>query len=213
MRGRPGDEASDRAQGWRVILDAALSRRTPVPHDRTTAFAKATGLVRRLQSVVTSFKIGKDVRSFLATAAYLYACFGLLLLYKAMLLHERGVDYTPYGLAAGKALLLAKFVLIGDKLRLGAHSEGHSRIYLIIRKSALFLLLIIALSVVEEAIVGVLHDRSVGDTLIGLGHGRLGEIIATSLLLFLVLIPYFAYREIDMMLGEGKLLEMLRRRG
>jgi hypothetical protein len=212
MRGRPGDEASDRAQGWRGILDAAPWRRTPVLHDRTTPFAKAADLYCRLQSMVTSFRLGKDVRSFLATAAYLYACFGLLLLYKAMLLHERGVDYEPYGLAAAKALLLAKFVLVGDKLGLGAHSQGHGRIYLIIRKSALFFLLIIALSVIEETIVGVLHDRSVVDTLVGLGRGRLGEIIAMSLLLFLVLIPYFAYREIDTMLGEGKLLKMLRRR-
>jgi hypothetical protein len=65
---------------------------------------------------------------------------------------------------------------------------------------------------IEEAIVGALHDQSVGDTPVGLGHGRLGEIVATSLLLFLVLIPYFACREIETMLGEGKLLEMLRRR-
>jgi len=161
----------------------------------------------------TGLRIGKELRLFLATAAYLYACFGLLLLYKAMLLHDRGIEYAPYGLAAAKALLLAKFVLVGDKLQLGTQIRGRSRMYLVIRKSTFFFLLIIALSVVEEVIVGALHDRSVGETLVGLGHGRLGEIMATSLLLFVILIPYFAYREIDTMLGEGKLLEMLRRPG
>ena len=34
--------------------------------------------------------------------------------------------------------------------------------------------------------------------------------MATSLLLFVILIPYFAYREIDAMLGACNLLEMLR---
>jgi hypothetical protein len=125
---------------------------------------------------------------------------------------DRGIDYAPYGLAAGKALLLAKFMLIGDKLQLGENRRPRSRINVIIHKSALFFLFIIGLSVVEEVIIGLLHDRSAADTLVGLGHGRLGEIMAASLLLFLVLIPYFAYREIDSMLGEGTLLEMLRRR-
>jgi hypothetical protein len=210
-RGRTG-EASNRAQSWRVILDAVRSLRKSAPGDRTTPFPQATYLDSRLRSMVAGLRIGRELRLFLATTAYLYSCFGLLLLYKAMILHERGVDYAPYGLASAKALLLAKFVLVGDKLRLGAQLRGHSRLYLIIRKSALFFLLIIVLSVIEEATVGVLHDRSVVDTLVGLGRGRLGEIMATSLLLFVVLIPYFAYREIDTMLGEGKLFEMLRRR-
>lgn len=105
------------------------------------------------------------LRSFPATAADFYACYGFLLLYKATLLHDQGVDYAPYGLAAGKALLPAKFVLIGDKLQLGAQIRGRrSLIYFIMRKSTLFFLLMIALSVVEEAIVGALHGRSVRDT-------------------------------------------------
>jgi hypothetical protein len=162
--------------------------------------------------MVNGLKIGKELRLYLAMAGYLYACFGALLLYKTTLLRDRGIDYAPYGLAAGKALLLAKFMLIGDELQLGANVRPSSGINVIIRKSALFFLLIIVLSVVEEVIVGLLHGRSAADTMVGLGHGRLGEIMATSLLLFLILIPYFAYREIDRMLGEGKLLEMLRRR-
>ena len=205
-------EASNRAQSSGMILDAVRPRRKSKPSDRTGPFAQADYLYHRLRSMAAGLRVGKHLRLFLATAAYLYACYGLLLIYKAVLLNERGVDYAPYGLAVAKALLLAKFVLIGDKLQLGARIGGRSRMYIILRKSVLFFLLMIALSIIEEAIVGLLHDRSVGDTLVGLGHGRLGEIMATSLLLFVVLIPYFAYREIDTMLGEGKLLEMLRRR-
>jgi hypothetical protein len=210
MRGRANNEAIGRARPWHVVLDVTLSRWAPCAARLSRSFAKAADLDRRLGAMATSGGIGKHLRSFLATATYLYACFGLLLLYKAMILHDRGIDYTPYGLAAGKALLLAKFMLIGDKLQLGAQIGGGNRIYLILRKSGFFFLLIIVLSVVEEAIVGILHNRSVGATLVGLGHGRIGEIMATSLLLFVILIPYFAYREIDTMLGAGKLLEMLR---
>jgi hypothetical protein len=174
--------------------------------------AQAADVDHRMRVRFTGLRIGKELRSFLGTAVYLYACFAVLLFYKATILHDRGIDYEPYGLAAIKALLLAKFVLIGDKLRLGGHIRGHSSLYLILRRSALFFLLLITLSVAEQAIAAVLHDRSVGEMLIGLGRGRSGEIVAMSLLLFVILIPYFACREIDTMLGRGKLLEMLRRR-
>jgi hypothetical protein len=160
--------------------------------------------------VTTSHRIGKNLRSYLAMAVYLYACFGSLLRYKAMLLHDRRVDYAPHGLAAGKALLLAKFVLMGAKCSLGRKSAAPAAYCRYMRVVGSFLLTI-GLSVIQEATVGLFHDRLVRDTLVRLGHGRSGEIIATSLVPFVTLIPYFAYQEIDTMPCEGKLLEMLRR--
>lgn len=64
----------------------------------------------------------------------------------------------------------------------------------------------------EDAVVGAIHAQSVRDTLDELVHGRVAEIMVTSLLLFVILVPYFTYLQLDTMLGEGKLLEMLWRR-
>jgi hypothetical protein len=157
-------------------------------------------------------RLDHTLREYIATFAYLYVCFGALLLYKAAILRGYGVDYAPYGLAAGKALLLAKFMLIGRKLRIGAHSSSGTLMHAIIYKSVLFLLLLIGLSALEETIVGLIHHQTSGDALAQLRGGRLGQILAASLLLFLILVPYFAYRELDRVLGEGKILQLLRRR-
>lgn len=158
----------------------------------------------------TRRRFGHGLREFLATSAYLYVCFAALLLYKTAILRGHGIGYAPYGLAAGKALLLAKFMLIGRELGLGTHSRGGTPLHAILTKSVLFLLLVIGLSVVEEAIVGVIHHRTISRSLAELGDGRLGTIMAASLLLWLILIPYFAYKELDAVLGEGKLRQLLR---
>ncbi len=162
-------------------------------------------------NATTGWRLGQELPEYLATSVYLYVCFGALLLYKTAILRGHGIDYAPYGLAAGKALILAKFMLIGSKLGIGTHSRGGTPLHAILSKSVLFLLLLIGLSVVEEAIVGLIHHRTISDSLAELGDGRLGTIIATSLLLWLILIPYFAYKEIDLALGEGKLRQLLRR--
>ena len=155
-------------------------------------------------------RLGHELREYVAIAAYLYVCFAALLIFKAATLRGHGIGYAPYGLAAGKALLLAKFMLVGHKLRIEAGSV--TLMHLIVYKSVLFLLLLVGLSGIEEVILGLIHHRAIGEALAELGGGRLGQIMASSLVLFLILIPYFAYRELDGALGEGRLLQLLRHR-
>lgn len=150
------------------------------------------------------------LNEFLSAFVYLYICFGSLLLYKATILREHGIDYVPLGLALGKALLLAKFMLIGHKLHVGENVPG-TLMRVIAFKSGLFLLVLLGLTALEEAIVSLLHHRTIADAF-QLSDGKLGEAIAASLLLLLILIPYFAYKELDRVLGEGRMLELLRRR-
>ena len=58
-------------------------------------------------------KMGHELRQFGLIAGYLYVCFGALILYKMAILRGQGIGYAPYGLAAVKALVLAKFILAG----------------------------------------------------------------------------------------------------
>jgi hypothetical protein len=72
--------------------------------------------------------LGKKLRHELIqyglVSVYLYICFGAMLLYKSALLHAQGIIYTPYGLAAVKALILAKFMKPGRFETLATQS-GH----------------------------------------------------------------------------------------
>jgi hypothetical protein len=143
-------------------------------------------------------------------AAYLYVCFGALLLFKAAVLSNAGVSYAPFGLAAIKALVLGKFLLLLHGARVGERVGRMSRpISAIAWQALLFATLLIILTVIEELIVGTIHGKSPMAIVSELADGSLMEAAATSLLMVLVLLPYFAMREINSELGEGALFRML----
>ena len=142
-------------------------------------------------------------------SAYLYICFGSLILYKMAILNGEGVSYLPFGLVAIKALVLGKFILLGQAIRLGDRHETHRIVHLIARKALLYLVLLIVLSVIEEVVVGIVHGRTIATSLAELGDGKLPQILANSLIMLLILIPYLASKELDVALGEGRAWEML----
>src|SRR5689334_11354180 len=54
-------------------------------------------------------RIKHELKEYGAVCLYLYVCLGALILYKEALLRAEGINYTSYGLAAIKALILGKF--------------------------------------------------------------------------------------------------------
>jgi hypothetical protein len=55
----------------------------------------------------------------------------------------------------------------------------------------------------------MIHGRSIHASLSDVAGGTGLQILATCLLFFLILLPYFAYREISRSLGEGGLKRLL----
>ena len=59
-------------------------------------------------------RLREELHKYLAVSGYLYVCFVAIVLFKMAVLRDAGVAYLPLGLAAAKALILGKFVLIGE---------------------------------------------------------------------------------------------------
>jgi len=154
-------------------------------------------------------RAGHELKEYAAISLYLYFCFGVVLLYKASVLRGYGIDYSPYGFAAIKALILAKFMLIGHTAKIGQRYGQKPLIYPILYKSLVFLVLLVVLSVIEETIAGVLHGRSFGPSLSKIERGTWFQIAATCVLLWVILLPYFGFRQIGERLGEATLHRML----
>ena len=152
---------------------------------------------------------GHELKEYIAVFLYLYICFGVVILYKAAVLQGHGIDYAPYGLAAIKALVLAKFMLIGHAAKIGERYRQKPLIYPILHKSFVFLVLLVVLSVIEEAVTGVLHGHALGQSLAEIAGGTWFQVVATCVLLWLILLPYFAFRQVGERLGEGTLHRML----
>ncbi len=82
-------------------------------------------------------------------------------------------------------------------------------IFDIARNSVLFAALLIVLAVVEETIVGLFEGKTAAALLAELtGHTGL-QAVAASVIMVLVLVPYFAFHEIMERLGEGTMKRLL----
>jgi hypothetical protein len=154
----------------------------------------------------------REFIEYAAISAYLYICFGAVIFYKASILQSQGVQFAAYGLALGKALILGKFILVAHALKIGDRNKPNRMALAILFKSLLFALLLIVLSILEELIVGFLKGRQVQEVLSEIAGGTLAQVLATSFLILLIMIPYFAFREVSAALGEGKLLKLLTER-
>ncbi len=154
-------------------------------------------------------RLAHELKEYATVTAYLYVCLGALLLYKGAVLQAEGIGYAPYGLAAVKALILGKFMLVGHALRIGDQYIGRPLIYPILHKSFAFLALLLVLDLVEEVIVGFVHGRSIIEALAEISGGTWLQMLATCVLFLLILLPYFAYREVGGFLGEDNMRRIL----
>jgi hypothetical protein len=136
-------------------------------------------------------------------SAYLYVWFGALLLFKTAILRAHGIGYAPYGLAAIKALVLAKFILIGSGLRVGERLTGMRLIHFIAYKTLTFTAFLFLLSFLEEIAIALLHGRPATEAFSDFGTWL--QITASCILLCLILIPYFGLKAIGDALGAGTL--------
>jgi hypothetical protein len=150
----------------------------------------------------------REFKEFLVLSAYLYVTLGAVILMKAAVLHTHGLDITPWGTALVKALLLAKFMLAGRALGIGERALDGPLIWPTLHKTFAFLVLLIVMSIVEEAVVGMFHGRSIAASLGEFVGPRFRETLAGILIMLLVLFPYFALRVLNEALGEGRLARM-----
>ena len=146
----------------------------------------------------------EELKELLILSLYLYVCLGALIIMKSAILNSVGVEFDIWGIAAIKALLLAKFMLIGKALRLG-EKKNVPLVWPTLYQSALTLVLLIVLTTLEEILVGALHHRTVKESLTHVAGDRLDMVLATFLVMFLILVPYFAFRNLAEVLGPGVL--------
>ncbi len=149
-----------------------------------------------------------ELKEFAILTAYLYITLGSVILLKTAVLHTQGVEFAPWGIAIVKAAVLAKFMLLGNAMKIGARSTAGPLIWPTLHKAFAFLVLLIVMTTIEEIIVGLFHHRSIAASLGDLAGVHLEETLAGFLIILLVLIPFFAFRVLSDALGEGRLFRM-----
>lgn len=157
-----------------------------------------------------SQKAAGEFKELLALALYLYICIGAVALLKSAILREVGISFTIWGIPAVKALLLAKFMLIGRALGLGKRFRNRPLIWPTLYHAVVFLILLLVLTTVEEVVVGAIRHRALAESL---AHvvGRTpfeGVAVCAVAVMFLILVPYSAFVCLADVLGERETLRL-----
>jgi hypothetical protein len=153
-------------------------------------------------------RLGHELREYLIAALYLYVCFAAILFHEQAVLKARGLDLAVFGFAMAKALIAAKFMVTAQALGFAGGMAGKPLIWRLAYRSLAFLALLVVLEVIEEVVAGAIHGRTPLASLAELGGGSLQQILATCILLWLILLPYFLVRLIGAELGKGVLFRM-----
>ena len=149
-----------------------------------------------------------ELKEFLVIAAYLCVCFTAILYLKASILKAEGIAFAPFSFAIIKALICAKFVSVGHMFHAGERFKSLPLIWPTLYKSLVFLVLLLGLNALEEIIAGQIHRRTIADSLAEFGGGTLDQLIATSIVGLLILIPFFAFRTLGEVVGEDNLVRI-----
>lgn len=163
------------------------------------------GEVNKETKASVSRRLKEELIKYGLVSAYLYVCFSILLLYKSSVLDEHGIEYLPYGLALVKALVLGKFILIGDVISVGSRADHHPLLHRIAWKSLAFLLALMVFVALEELIVGWFHDRTAGQVLAEFLERSWVEKLAPSALMLMILVPLVTATELYRSYGPERL--------
>jgi len=151
----------------------------------------------------------EEFRELLILTVYLYICLGAMMLQKTVVLRDAGISFDMWGIALIKALLLAKFMLVGRAFHLGQQRYKYEAlIWPTLYQSVLTLILLLVLTTIEEVLVGLIHKRALADSLAHVAGPSLLQVAANCLLILLILVPYFAFRNLGEVFGERTLVRL-----
>ena len=134
-------------------------------------------------------KTVEEFKAMAALAAYLWVCLGAVLLFKSAVLREAGINYTMWGVGLVKALILAKFMLVGRMMHIGKRYQDKPLIWPTLYHSFMFLLVLLVLTTIEELVVGLFHGRALADSLTHIVGPTFFQGLAVCFIMFLILVP------------------------
>jgi hypothetical protein len=146
-----------------------------------------------------------EFKRFLGIFLYLWVVFALLSIHESIIRAKHNLDFTAHGFAVINAFVLGKVLLIGEHLHLGAGFKEKPLVYPVLYKSLLFSIFLTGFHVGERMIVGMIGGKTIAESFTAIGGGRLWAILSMSALSFVMLIPFFAFRELGRVIGDEEL--------
>ena len=138
----------------------------------------------------------------LVIVSYLFVVFSFLDIYKSVILAEHQIDLVGLGLNFINASALAKVILVGQELKLADQYRDAPLIYPTLLKSLVYTALLACFKTLETAVVGLFRGTSFSESMAVLAGGSWKGLLSLTVVLFVVLIPFFAFGELRRVFGD-----------
>jgi len=158
-------------------------------------------------------KIAHEVIEYWINCVYLALFLVAFTWYRRLILAEYNVEYTNYWFPLIEAAVLAKVIMIGDIVGLGRGLEERSLMVPTLYRTVAFSVWVALFRLLEETIRGLLHGQGLTAGYWVLASESRYEMLAGCVMMFVAFVPFFAFKELERVLGEGRLLALFWNRG
>jgi len=150
-----------------------------------------------------------ELRTLSITVMYIWVLLSVFTLHREIILANYHINYSAkFGFAFINAVILAKFMWLGEILHAEKKAAGKALLYSMLWNSALFTVILMVCHLLEEALVKVWHGQSFAASFSEtVADPR--EIFAPMLLMFVVLIPFFFAKGLIEILGKDEIKRLL----
>jgi hypothetical protein len=148
-----------------------------------------------------------EAKNFALIVLYCWVAVSLFDIHKLIILRTQHLEsalHFKLGLNLLNAIVLGKVILLGNTLHFAERFKNRALIYPILFKSACFAVLLVCFEIVEGGVIGMLHGKTVAQSIPQMGGGGLEGKALAAVMLFVTLIPLFMSTEIRRALGEAE---------
>ena len=154
-------------------------------------------------------RFASEMKQYALISLYLFVCFGVVLLYEASQSATKEAGLTAVSMALVKALVIGKFILIGEALEPGTRISAPTMLHRVAWRTLGMVVVLIVFKLIEELVIGLVHSKGVAELLEEFEAQSWLGLLGPVLLMLIVLVPMMIALELDRALGEQGLRGLL----
>jgi hypothetical protein len=157
-------------------------------------------------------KLVHEGRRLMMIFLYLAIFFLVFRIYTKLVLSQYKIDAFEDGLTILKALVLAKVIITAEALRFGERFREHPLIIPTLYSTVVFCAFALVFEILQHITVGLFQGKFPSEVISELLDKGWPHLAGMILVVFVAFLPFFAFRETERALGEGRLKELFLKR-
>jgi hypothetical protein len=153
------------------------------------------------------WRVLEEGRRVLVIFFYLWALFSLFEFHKWMVLKDDGI-ISGQIFAIVNAFVFAKVLFLTERFGFAESFHDRPLIQPVLFKSAACTVVLLCFHFIEETGMGMLHGKNIEESIPSVGGGGLSGFVGVAIIMFIILIPFFAFRELSLAIGKDRMREL-----